>query len=70
VIHDVAADLLTVSALTQRRVAEVAAAEGCLVSELFTTTATLEEAFLRASAGSVEFEPHAEAGLTPMKVAS
>jgi ABC-2 type transport system ATP-binding protein len=49
-------DLLTVSLLTTRAVAELAAANDCLVVELSTSTATLEEAFLRASAGSVEFD--------------
>lgn len=48
-------DRLTVSGLTTRQVAQVAAVRGCLVVELFTTTATLEEAFMEASATSVEF---------------
>jgi ABC-2 type transport system ATP-binding protein len=55
VLENRSGDLLTVGALPIRRVAELAAAHDCLVVELFTTTATLEEAFLRASAGSVEF---------------
>jgi ABC-2 type transport system ATP-binding protein len=48
-------NVLTVSALSNRQVAEVAAEHGCMVHELFITTVSLEEAFLRASADSVEF---------------
>ena len=49
-------DLLTVSACTRHQIAELAATHHCLVSELFATTATLEDAFLRASVGGVEFD--------------
>ncbi len=56
VVEDRRDDLLIVGRLTARAVAELAAAHGCLVLELFTTTATLEEAFLRASDSSVEFD--------------
>jgi ABC-2 type transport system ATP-binding protein len=55
VIADRDGDLLTVGLLTGRAVAELAAAHGCLVVELFTTTASLEDAFLKASGASVEF---------------
>jgi ABC-2 type transport system ATP-binding protein len=56
VVQDRRDDLLVVGRLTARAVAELAAAHDCLLVELFTTTATLEEAFLRASHSSVEFD--------------
>jgi len=55
VVEQRSGDRLTVSALSNREVADLAVEHGCLVLELFTATVNLEEAFLRASANSVEF---------------
>ncbi|MFJ5679152.1 ABC transporter ATP-binding protein [Streptomyces sp. NPDC093097] len=49
-------ELLVVRGVSQRRIAEIAAACGIFVYELRTETATLETAFLHASAGKTDYD--------------
>lgn len=64
-VTDRSDDLLLVTGLSRREVAEAAASHHCPVHELFTTTGTLEQAFLRVSADSVDFDARdTEAGGT------
>jgi ABC-2 type transport system ATP-binding protein len=55
-VRDAPDGSLTVGGLSARQVAEAAAEHSCLVVELFTSTASLEDAFLRASSDSLDYD--------------